>query len=296
MENNIQSPQPNDDQDLTIPCITQARRWTMGAKESHLATVRCYYNLSDHYEGGGYWRVTDVWVDPAHRGKGWATALMRAMLEVMRFDDLYLRAQPFDYETSPVLSIDQLIAWYEKFGFRSIPTAPDNMIRRADARQTIRSTGGPVNHRKLSDPLPANAPIMIDGKTIYSHHRHYQGLRSLVDHNRRMYDEIRSKMPADHVCNMATMILDRFTNVVRCGVCLDTPDQNGDMANQVRVHAGMQDRLNAIVDTMIQNDLKYCDYIGCDQLIPAHFDQCPKCGWPKIGDQALNAGRWKNRP
>ena len=142
MDHDQSTPQA-EDQIVARPEISQSRKWTIGTRETHLGTVHAYYTESANYEGGGFWTVTNVWVKPTHRKRGYGAMLMQAMLETMRYDDLHLTACPFDYDEAPSLNIDALIAWYERFGFCSSPSSPANMIRRADPRPRV--MGGPVD-------------------------------------------------------------------------------------------------------------------------------------------------------
>lgn len=286
-----QSTPQDEDRNTPLPPITQSRRWTMGAGETHLATVRCYYTDSVHYEGGGFWTVTDVWVKPDHRKRGYGAALMGAMLEVMRYDDLHLTAHPFDFEEYPALPIDDLIAWYERFGFRSSPTAPANMIRRADPRPP-RKVSGPIEYVMknpritlrsfIEESIPSETinydeVLRIDGMPVYPDDPHYQTVKRIADHNRRTYDKIRSSVPDDHRCDVHMMQADPLSNIVHCRVCLERPGEDSMIVKKFRAIERIKERKRSDEEYLINNGLKLCPLCSSPCVIPIDQACCQNC-------------------
>lgn len=61
--------------------------------------------------------ILEIQTVPEFQNQGYATLMMRSLLQEYGHDyDIYLYARPFN--ASP-LSKQQLVAWYEKFGFHS---------------------------------------------------------------------------------------------------------------------------------------------------------------------------------
>jgi ribosomal protein S18 acetylase RimI-like enzyme len=62
----------------------------------------------------GHLVVGNVWTDADHRRKGLATEVMRAVVDAYQDRVLWLHVMPY---TDQALRADELIQWYEKFGF-----------------------------------------------------------------------------------------------------------------------------------------------------------------------------------
>ena len=75
---------------------------------------------------GVFW-LTNLWVDPDHRGKGHAIALMCTAVAAWSHCDLYLAVQPY---TDQALSADTLARFYASYGF-TMTTVPGIMHRSA---------------------------------------------------------------------------------------------------------------------------------------------------------------------
>lgn len=84
-------------------------------------------NVSVSFQDGVYW-LSNLFVHPDHRGKGYATEILSRA--VSRFADttLYLKVQP--YRDRPVPS-ETLLTFYQRFGFE--PTDVPMVLRRTPA-------------------------------------------------------------------------------------------------------------------------------------------------------------------
>lgn len=83
------------------------------------------------YEAEGFARIGNLAVPPPFRRKGVATLLMRAAIAGMNKLQLpaYLDAAPFD---DLPMTIAQLRAFYERFGFVAIEGHPTAMVRQPE--------------------------------------------------------------------------------------------------------------------------------------------------------------------
>jgi len=105
------------------PTINDHHYWyCVDGKNETIASVKV------HERHGVQW-MTDVWVDPAHRRKGLATALIARAITRFGHAPLYLHV--YGYHDRP-LADEQLAAFYGRFGFEPVAGAPGTMRRPAD--------------------------------------------------------------------------------------------------------------------------------------------------------------------
>lgn len=81
-----------------------------------------------HRPGHVLW-ITALWVHPEDRKKGWASALLNAVINEYGAETLYLEVAP--YADRP-LGADALAAFYGRFGFES--TSVPGVLRRPPDR------------------------------------------------------------------------------------------------------------------------------------------------------------------
>lgn len=109
-------------------------RWVVGtggflgeATLQGLLETDYYVRRSD--EEPSYVELTNVYVHPQRRGRGWGAAVVEAALThaERRGWPVFLRAIPYGKEPA---DLDQLIRFYRSYGFRQ--------LRRGDARELIK--------------------------------------------------------------------------------------------------------------------------------------------------------------
>jgi ribosomal protein S18 acetylase RimI-like enzyme len=111
-----------------LPAINEHHYWyCVDAKNETIASVKVYERHGVRY-------MTDVWVDAPHRRKGLATRLITAALARFGHEPLYLHV--YGYYDRP-LADEQLVAFYERFGFEIVADAPGTMHRPATPGRAV---------------------------------------------------------------------------------------------------------------------------------------------------------------
>lgn len=85
-------------------------------------------SLPEHMHEGVR-EITNVFVNPAHRNKGYASALMEQVCDEADESQIVLMLMPEPYQDSGRTK-EQLLSWYESFGFSAIQDSPCVMARK----------------------------------------------------------------------------------------------------------------------------------------------------------------------
>lgn len=75
----------------------------------------------------GVLEVVRVWTDPEHRKEGFATELMKSIIEDADVEGRVLILNP---KTFGRVGLESLAPWYERFGFVSIQKKPCHLMAR----------------------------------------------------------------------------------------------------------------------------------------------------------------------
>jgi GNAT superfamily N-acetyltransferase len=80
-------------------------------------TVRATLNVIELNKKLGWYMVSSIEVAPAHRGRGYASTMLRAVCEDADREGvlLTLAVAPQGFDG---LTYEQLLAWYERYGFK----------------------------------------------------------------------------------------------------------------------------------------------------------------------------------
>lgn len=80
-------------------------------------------------EGDGWMRIYNVYVEPPSRGKGAASAMLKEALEFKPKLKYCVDVDSFCEDGAPEgLNDQQLRAWYERLGFKAVPSHPFAMV------------------------------------------------------------------------------------------------------------------------------------------------------------------------
>ena len=75
----------------------------------------------------GVLEVVRVWTDPEHRKEGFATELLKSIIEDADIDGAVLILNP---KTFGRVGLENLAPWYERFGFMTIQKKPVQLMAR----------------------------------------------------------------------------------------------------------------------------------------------------------------------
>lgn len=75
----------------------------------------------------GVLEVVRVWTDPEHRKEGFATELMKSIIEDADIEGRVLILNP---KTFGRVGLEKLVPWYERFGFMMIQKKPVQLMAR----------------------------------------------------------------------------------------------------------------------------------------------------------------------
>lgn len=115
-------------------CANLIQRWTVGAggfigevSLFHLSEYDLYVCKRYKYT---FVELSNLHVHPLRRGRGWADTLMHAAIAHAEENawGLFLRCVPYN---KPLLTADELIAFYKRYGFKSTRNDPREMLRPA---------------------------------------------------------------------------------------------------------------------------------------------------------------------
>ena len=78
----------------------------------------------------GVLEVVRVWTDPEHRKQGFATELLKSIIEDADIEGAVLMLNPKPFGC---VGLENLAPWYERFGFATIQTKPVRLMARMPA-------------------------------------------------------------------------------------------------------------------------------------------------------------------
>jgi GNAT superfamily N-acetyltransferase len=76
----------------------------------------------------GVLELVRVWTDPKHRKQGYATELMKSIVEDADIESVVLILNPKPFGSN---GLENLAPWYERFGFTTIQQKPIPLMARA---------------------------------------------------------------------------------------------------------------------------------------------------------------------
>ena len=91
----------------------------------------------------GLLELVRVWTDPEHRKQGYATELLKSIIEDADIEGVVLMLNP---KTFGRVGLEALAPWYERFGFMTIQKKPVQLMARMPAiyRPVLSEVSGAV--------------------------------------------------------------------------------------------------------------------------------------------------------